>query len=121
MWVYALLFLIVFVETGVVVMPFCRGFAAVHRGRAVRRGPDEFSAGVRGAHRGGHPGRPVQLHHRRYFGPKVFQWEDSRWFNKRAFNQAHDFYERYGGITIVIARFMPSFAPLRPLWRAWRK
>lgn len=50
----------------------------------------------------------------RYFGPKVFQWEDSRWFNKRAFNQAHDFYERYGGITIVIARFMPfirTFAP----------
>jgi membrane-associated protein len=50
----------------------------------------------------------------RYFGPKVFQWEDSRWFNRRAFDQAHDFYERYGGITIVMARFMPfirTFAP----------
>jgi len=50
----------------------------------------------------------------RHFGPKVFQWEDSRWFNRRAFNQAHEFYERYGGITIVIARFMPfirTFAP----------
>jgi membrane-associated protein len=44
----------------------------------------------------------------------VFQWEHSRFFNKRAFNQAHDFYERYGGITIIIARFMPfirTFAP----------
>src|SRR5574343_43940 len=50
----------------------------------------------------------------RHFGPKVFQWENSRWFNKQAFDQAHAFYERYGGITIVIARFMPflrTFAP----------
>ena len=50
----------------------------------------------------------------RYFGPKVFQWENSRWFNRRAFDQAHAFYERYGGITIIMARFMPfirTFAP----------
>ena len=50
----------------------------------------------------------------RYFGPKVFQWEDSRWFNKRAFEQAHAFYERYGGVTLIAARFMPfvrTFAP----------
>ncbi len=50
----------------------------------------------------------------RYFGPKVFQWENSRFFNKNAFNQAHNFYERYGGVTIIIARFMPfirTFAP----------
>jgi membrane-associated protein len=50
----------------------------------------------------------------RYFGPKVFGWESSRWFNKKAFVQAHAFYEKYGGITIVAARFMPflrTFAP----------
>ena len=50
----------------------------------------------------------------RYFGPRVFQWEQSRFFNRRAFLQAHDFYERYGGVTIIVARFMPfirTFAP----------
>jgi membrane-associated protein len=47
-------------------------------------------------------------------GPRVFQWEHSRFFNKRAFQQAHAFYERYGGVTIVVARFLPflrTFAP----------
>jgi len=50
----------------------------------------------------------------RWIGPKVFGWEQSRWFNKRAFDRAHAFYEQHGGITIVLARFMPfvrTFAP----------
>jgi membrane-associated protein len=50
----------------------------------------------------------------RYFGPRVFQWENSRFFNREAFNQAHAFYERFGGITVILARFMPfirTFAP----------
>jgi membrane-associated protein len=50
----------------------------------------------------------------RYFGPKVFKWENSRFFNKAAFDSAHAFYERYGGVTIIAARFMPflrTFAP----------
>jgi membrane-associated protein len=50
----------------------------------------------------------------RWFGPRVFQWEQSRWFNRQAFDQAHAFYEKWGGITIVVARFAPflrTFAP----------
>ncbi len=50
----------------------------------------------------------------RAVGPRVWRWDQSRWFNRRAFEQAHAFYERYGGITLVAARFMPflrTFAP----------
>ena len=114
-WVYALLFLIVFVETGVVVMPFLPGDSLMFivgalcgaglmsNGLAV---PILLAAAILGDQCNFSIGR--------YFGPKVFQWENSRLFNKKAFDQAHAFYERYGGITIILARFMPfirTFAP----------
>jgi membrane-associated protein len=44
----------------------------------------------------------------------VFSWPNSRWFNRQAFDRMHAFYERQGGVTIVLARFMPflrTFAP----------
>ena len=115
MWVYALLFLIVFVETGVVVMPFLPGDSLLFIvgalcGAGLMNFPLACAVLIVAAILGDQCNYTIG----RYFGPKVFQWEDSRWFNKRAFNQAHDFYERYGGITIVIARFMPfirTFAP----------
>ena len=115
LWVYALLFLIIFVETGVVVMPFLPGdsllfVAGAMCGVGLMNYPLSvgllFAAAVLGNQSNYTIGR--------FFGPRVFQWEDSKLFNKKAFNQAHNFYERYGGITIVAARFMPfvrTFAP----------
>jgi membrane-associated protein len=114
-WVYALLFLIVFVETGVVVMPFLPGdsllfVAGALAGVGLMDLPLTMGLLVAAAVAGNQSNYTIG----RYFGPKVFQWEQSRWFNKRAFDQAHAFYETYGGITIVLARFLPfvrTFAP----------
>ena len=114
-WVYALLFLIIFVETGVVVFPFLPGDSLLFVvgalcGVGTMHYPSAVALLVAAAILGNQSNYTIG----RYFGPKVFQWEDSRFFNKRAFEQAHAFYEKYGGITIVLARFMPflrTFAP----------
>ena len=114
-WVYALLFLIIFVETGVVVMPFLPGDSLLFVvgamcGVGLMSYPLSVGLLIAAAILGNQSNYTIG----RFFGPKVFQWEQSRYFNKRAFEQAHAFYEKYGGITIVAARFMPflrTFAP----------
>ncbi len=114
-WVYALLFLIIFVETGVVVMPFLPGDSLLFVvGAMCGAGLMDLSLSMGLLTAAAILGNQSNYTIGRYFGPRVFQWEDSRWFNKRAFEQAHAFYEKYGGITIVLARFMPfvrTFAP----------
>ncbi|NKI92706.1 DedA family protein [Rhizobacter sp. SG703] len=114
-WVYALLFLIIFVETGVVVMPFLPGDSLLFVvgalcGAGLMSLPLSIGLLVAAAILGNQSNYAIGRH----FGPRVFQWENSRFFNKKAFEQAHAFYEKYGGITIVAARFMPflrTFAP----------
>ena len=114
-WVYALLFLIIFVETGVVVMPFLPGDSLLFVvgamcGLGLMSLPLSIGLLIAAAVIGNQSNYTIG----RYFGPKVFQWEDSRFFNKKAFDHAHEFYEKHGGITIVAARFMPflrTFAP----------
>jgi membrane-associated protein len=114
-WVYALLFLIIFVETGLVVMPFLPGDSLLFIVGAMC-GADLMSlplvmglllvAAILGDQTNYTIGR--------YFGPQVFKWEGSRFFNRQAFLQANAFYEKYGGITIILARFMPfvrTFVP----------
>ncbi|MFN4264327.1 MAG: DedA family protein [Aquabacterium sp.] len=114
-WVYGLLFLIVFVETGLVVMPFLPGDSLLFIVGALC-GADAMSLPVAMGVLlvAAIAGDQVNYTIGRYIGPKVFQWEDSRWFNRKAFDSAHSFYDKHGGITIVIARFMPfirTFAP----------
>lgn len=114
-WVYALLFAIVFVETGLVVMPFLPGDSLLFVvGTMCGAGLLDIRLSIGLLLVAAIAGDQVNYTLGRYFGPKVFQWEQSRLFNKRAFNQAHEFYERYGGITIILARFLPfvrTFAP----------
>jgi membrane-associated protein len=114
-WVYALLFLIIFVETGVVVMPFLPGDSLLFVvGALCGIGLMDYGASVGLLVAAAVLGNQSNYTIGHYFGPRVFQWENSRFFNKRAFEQAHAFYEKYGGITIVLARFMPflrTFAP----------
>jgi membrane-associated protein len=114
-WVYGLLFLIVFVETGLVVMPFLPGDSLLFMvGTLAGAGALSLPTSIVVLLLAAVIGDQVNYTIGRYFGPKVFQWEDSRWFNRRAFDSAHRFYNTYGGITIVIARFMPfirTFAP----------
>jgi membrane-associated protein len=115
MWVYALLFLIIFVETGVVVMPFLPGDSLLFVvgtlcGAGLINLPLVIAVLLTAAILGDQCNYTIG----RYFGPKVFKWEQSRFFNRRAFDAAHNFYERHGGITIILARFMPfvrTFAP----------
>jgi membrane-associated protein len=114
-WVYALLFLVIFIETGLVVMPFLPGDSLLFvvgalSGVGLMNYPGSVALLIAAAVLGNQSNYTIG----RYFGPRVFQWENSRLFNKRAFEQAHAFYEKYGGITIVLARFMPflrTFAP----------
>jgi membrane-associated protein len=114
-WVYAILFLIIFSETGFVVTPFLPGDSLL------------FVAGSVWAVAGMNVnylvmllitaailGDTVNYAVGNYLGPKVFQWPDSRWFNRKALDKAHAFYEKHGGKTLIIAQFIPlvrTFAP----------
>jgi membrane-associated protein len=114
-WVYGLLFLVIFVETGLVVMPFLPGDSLLFVvgalcGAGLMSLPLTLVLLTSAAILGNQSNYAIG----RFFGPRVFQWEHSRFFDKHAFDQAHAFYEKYGGVTIVLARFMPflrTFAP----------
>jgi membrane-associated protein len=115
LWVYALLFLVIFVETGVVVMPFLPGDSLLFVvGAMCGVGLMSYPLSVGLLFAAAVLGNQSNYALGRHFGPRVFQWENSRLFNRAAFDAAHAFYERYGGVTIVAARFMPflrTFAP----------
>ena len=116
-WVYVLMFAIIFCETGLVILPFLPGDSLL------------FALGALGAI----PGIPLNLWLMagllaiaailgdalnytigRRLGPKVFHYPKSRFFNPEHLQKTHAFYEKYGGKTIILARFVPivrTFAP----------
>jgi membrane-associated protein len=115
LWTYAILFLIIFIETGFVVLPFLPGDSLL------------FAAGTFAALKALKVGWLILIlsaaaiigdtvnywigHH---VGPKVFCRDDARFFKREYLDRTHAFYEKHGGKTIIIARFVPiirSFAP----------
>ncbi|BAL94819.1 DedA family protein [Rubrivivax gelatinosus] len=114
-WVYALLFAVIFVETGVVVMPFLPGDSLLFVvgalcGVGLMNLPLSMALLIAAAVLGNQCNYTIG----RTLGPRVFGWNQSRFFNRSAFDRTHAFYERYGGFTLIAGRFMPfvrTFAP----------
>jgi membrane-associated protein len=116
-YIYFLLFAIVFCETGLVVTPFLPGDSLLFAVGALASIPDSglnlwaiavllIVAAVLGD--------AVNYAVGAYIGPRVFASDESRWLNKRHLLRTHEFYEKYGGKTIILARFVPivrTFAP----------
>lgn len=114
-WTYSILFLIVFCETGLVVAPFLPGDSLLFVvGALSAKGAFEIGyisiilliAAILGD--------TVNYHIGKYIGPKIFQKENVKLLNKEHLEKAYKFYEKHGGKTIIIARFIPiirTFAP----------
>jgi len=114
-WIYALLFLIVFCETGLVVTPFLPGDSLLFVAGALWAASDmnihALAATIVVA---AFCGDNVNYFVGRALGPKVFRWEGSRLFNRAALEKTQGFYEKHGGKTVIMARFVPlvrTFAP----------
>jgi len=115
LWVYAILFAVIFVETGVVVMPFLPGDSLLFLvGGLAATGALDIGMALGVMFAAAVLGNQTNYTIGRWIGPRVFHWENSRWFNKEGFDKAHAFYEKYGGVALIAGRFMPfvrTFAP----------
>lgn len=116
-WTYAILFLIIFCETGLVVTPFLPGDSLLFVAGAIAAQPDMpldvhiltlivFAAAVAG------DSSNYAIGH--FFGRKLFSNPNSKIFKQSYLDKTHEFYKKYGGKTIILARFVPivrTFAP----------
>lgn len=107
-WVYALLFTIVFIETGLVVWPFLPGDSLLFvTGAIAAAGGMDIAVVMAVLVAAALTGDNVNYFIGRWVGPRVFHYEQSRWFSPKHLARAHAFYERHGGKTIILARFIP--------------
>jgi membrane-associated protein len=107
-WVYALLFAIVFCETGLVVTPFLPGDSLLFvAGALAAAGGMDIAVVITVLVSAALCGDNVNYWIGRWIGPRVFHYTESRWFNPKHLERTRAFYERHGGKTIIIARFVP--------------
>ena len=107
-WVYALLFTIVFIETGLVIWPFLPGDSLLFvAGAIAAAGGMDIAAVMATLVAAALTGDNVNYTIGRWIGPRIFHYEKSRWFNPAHLARAHAFYEKHGGKTIILARFIP--------------
>jgi len=114
-WVYAILFLIIFCETGLVVLPFLPGDSLLFvAGMYAVRGELNLALLIVLLSIAAIIGNTVNYAVGNYLGPRVFLWPNSRFFNRTALERAHQYYEKHGGKTLVITRFMPLLRTFTP-------
>ena len=114
-WIYAILFVIIFSETGFVVTPFLPGDSLLFvAGALAALGGMDIVVLLAVLSVAAVLGNMVNYQIGRFLGPRVFQWEQSRFFNKRALEKTHAFYDKHGGKTLVISRFLPLFRTFAP-------
>ena len=114
-WTHAILFLIIFCETGLVITPLLPGDSLLFAvGTFAAMGSLDVKFLAISLSIAAIAGDTVNYWIGHFVGPKVFSKEKSRFFNRDYLDRTHRFYERYGGKTIIIARFIPiirTFAP----------
>jgi len=114
-WLYLLLFLVIFAETGLVVFPFLPGDSILFiAGTVVASAELDIHVLVLILTAAAILGDTVNYSIGHYIGPRVFDKPDSRWFKQEHLRRTQAFYDRYGGFTIIVARFVPiirTFAP----------
>ncbi|HEY8242460.1 MAG: DedA family protein [Vicinamibacteria bacterium] len=114
-WLYAILFVVIFAETGLVVFPFLPGDSLLFiSGTVAAAAALNVHVLVLVLASAAILGDSVNYAIGRYIGPKAFSRPDSRWFRQDHLRRTQAFYDKYGGITIIIGRFVPiirTFAP----------
>lgn len=114
-WVHGILFVIVFCETGFVVTPFLPGDSLLFAvGTFAARGSLDLFTAMVVLSAAAILGDTVNYWIGHYVGPRVFHRDDVRWLNRKHLERTHEFFEKYGGKTIILARFVPivrTFAP----------
>jgi len=113
--IYVIFFLVVFCETGLVLTPFLPGDSLLFTAGAFSA-LGQLNIGLMFALLSAAAilGDTANYWIGHYLGPKVFRWKKSRFFNPEHLQRTHAFYEKYGGKTIILARFVPivrTFAP----------